>query len=97
MAVGEVTTAFEETIDFGLQVFPYPDRCEPGRVVLGVGRNTSDQIMDALGAPPPSAGNYTPMSQTLDMALEYAPMLDGSRARHVILIDRKSTRLNSSH
>ena len=33
MAIGEVTGAYEARIDFGLQVFPFPNRCEPGEVV----------------------------------------------------------------
>src|SRR5687768_5452773 len=86
MAVGEVTAAFAESIDFGLQVFPYPNECEPGHVVLDVGRNSSAGVLEALGAPPPSAGNWTPMAQTLDAAADYAPMREDARSRHVILV-----------
>ncbi len=86
MALGELTTAYAENIDFGLQVFPYPNRCEPGRVTLDVGANSSEALMGALGAPPPSGGSYTPMAQTLDVALGYAPLLDSARDNHLILI-----------
>ena len=65
-AIGEVSAAYEARIDFGLQVFPYPDRCQPGEVVLDFGAHAPSDVVDALGGPPPGGGNYTPMSQTLD-------------------------------
>jgi MYXO-CTERM domain-containing protein len=86
MAVGEVTSAFETTVDFGMQVFPFPNECEPGHVTLDVGSNSSAAVMAALGEPPPSAGNWTPMAQTLETIGGYGPMLDAARDRHVILI-----------
>ncbi len=86
MAIAELTSAYSDRVDFGLQVFPYPNRCEPGAVTLDVGANTSEDILDALGDAPPTGGNYTPMAQTLDVAAEYAPLLDAGRDRHLILI-----------
>ncbi|MDQ3034782.1 MAG: MopE-related protein, partial [Myxococcota bacterium] len=86
MALGEVTSAYEGRIDFGLQPFPYPDRCEPGRVLLEPGAHTSAQVLEALGAPPPSGGNWTPMAQTLDVAASHPALLDATRTRHVILV-----------
>lgn len=85
-AIGAMTATYDDVIDFGLQPFPYPNRCEPGRVELDVGANSSTAILGALGAPPPDAGNFTPMAQTLDEALAYAPLMDGSRDNHVIII-----------
>jgi len=85
-AIGAMTAAYDDAIDFGLQPFPYPDRCEPGRIELDVGANTSADILGALGAPPPGSGNFTPMAQTLDEALAYAPMLDGTRDNHIVVI-----------
>lgn len=71
MAIGEVSTAYEGRIDFGLQVFPFPNRCEPGAVVLDFGAHAGTDVVDALGGPPPGAGNWTPMAQTLDAAATY--------------------------
>src|SRR5688572_25182839 len=68
MAIGEIASAYETSIDFGMQPFPYPDRCEPGRVLLAPGPNTSADLLDALGDPPPSGGNWTPIAQTLEAA-----------------------------
>ena len=70
-AIGEVSTAYEGRIDFGLQVFPFPNRCEPGAVVLDFGAHAGTDVVDALGGPPPSGGNWTPMAQTLDAAATY--------------------------
>jgi MYXO-CTERM domain-containing protein len=83
-AIGEVTMAYEGRIDFGLQVFPYPNRCEPGHVVLDFGMHASGDVVDALGGPPPSAGNYTPMAQTLDEAA--AALTTSGEGVHLILV-----------
>ena len=85
MAIGELTTAYAESIAFGLQVFPYPDRCEPGAVTVDFGTHAPDTIMEALGEPPPSGGNWTPMAQTVDAAHDhFAARLAGND--HMILI-----------
>jgi MYXO-CTERM domain-containing protein len=71
MAIGEVATAYEGRIDLGLQVFPFPNRCEPGAVVLDFAPHAGADVVDALGGPPPDGGNWTPMAQTLDAASAY--------------------------
>ena len=86
MAIGEIASAYADNIDFGLQVFPFPDRCEPGRITIDVGANSADTILAGLGTPPPGAGNFTPMAQTLDVIGGYARLQDASRANHVILV-----------
>ncbi len=86
MAIAELTSTYADRVDFGLQVFPYPDRCEPGAVTLDVAANASGDILAALGDAPPTGGNYTPMAQTLDVAASYAPLLDTARNRHLVLI-----------
>jgi hypothetical protein len=85
-AIGELATAYADRIDFGLQVFPFPDRCEPGRITVDVGPNDAATLLRALGAPPPSAGNWTPMAQTLDAIARYSRLLDPTRTNHVILV-----------
>jgi MYXO-CTERM domain-containing protein len=85
-AIGEIATTYADTIDFGLQVFPFPDRCEPGPISIDVGANTAATIIGGLGAPPPAAGNYTPMAQTLDVVAGYLPLQDTTRTNHIILV-----------
>jgi MYXO-CTERM domain-containing protein len=86
MAIAELTSAYEGRIDFGLQPFPYPNRCEPGRVVLEPGPHSSAEIVRLLGGPPPSSGLWTPMAQTLDAAAAHPSMRDASRTRHLVLV-----------
>ena len=85
-ALAEVARTFEGRVEQGLQVFPYPDRCEPGRIEIGVGDNRATDLIRGLGGTPPSTGNFTPMAQTLDVIAGYAPMLDPDRQNHVVLI-----------
>ncbi len=85
-ALGSVTGEFADNIDFGLSVFPRERRCEPGEVVVDVGRRSSADILAGLGSPPPSGGSWTPMAATLDVAADYAPLQDGSRENVVVLI-----------
>ena len=49
VAISDVTMAYEGRIDFGLSVFPYPDRCQPGEVVLDFGSHASMDLVEALG------------------------------------------------
>ena len=84
VAISDVTMAYEGRIDFGLSVFPFPDRCQPGEVVLDFGQHHPMDFVDALGGPPPSAGNWTPMAQTLDAAGAYlGPTATGV---HLVLV-----------
>jgi len=88
-AIRELTTTFAENIDFGLAIYPAvngANTCDPGRVTVDVGRNTSAEIMAGLGDAPPAAGNWTATAQTLNRVSRYAPILDHARANHVILI-----------
>ncbi len=85
-AIGEIATTYADGIDFGLQVFPFPDRCEPGPIAIDVGANPAATILAGLGTPPPTAGNFTPMAQTLDVIAGYAPLQDPTRKNHVILV-----------
>jgi MYXO-CTERM domain-containing protein len=85
-AVNSITTRFGGSLDFGLLVFPNPDRCSVTGVAVDVGPGTSAEIATYLATPPPTAGNYTPMSQALDVAAAYAPLSDPSRRRVAVLI-----------
>ncbi len=84
-AVGDVSRAFEGALQMGLQVFPHPDACSPGAIVVPVGTESTESFLGALTEPPPR-GRYTPMAQTLDAILDHAPMIDDAAARHVVLV-----------
>lgn len=87
ISVGEMATAYAPSINFGMQVFPFPNQCAPGQVTLDLGPHTADQIMASLGGAPPYGGNWTPIAQTLDAAREYySTRLDSMASNHLILI-----------
>jgi MYXO-CTERM domain-containing protein len=85
-AVGNITTRFDETIDFGLLVFPDPNQCNVSAVAVDIGAGTADAIAGYLATPPPTGGNWTPMSRALDVAAAYAPLSDESRRRVAVLV-----------
>jgi uncharacterized protein (TIGR03382 family) len=85
-ALGEVARTYEDRVALGLNVFPEAGECSPGSVVVPPGLGTAATISAALADPPPDAGNYTPMAQTLD-AVRTDPALTGPDvAPHVVLI-----------
>jgi MYXO-CTERM domain-containing protein len=53
---------------------------------VSLGANPGSTIVDGLGAPPPTGGNYTPMAQSLDAALAAPGLTDAGRNSSVILI-----------
>jgi len=86
-ALGSVLDGFREDIDFGLMVFPYPDGCTPGRVVIDPAPGTVDAIFDYIATPPlPPPANSTPMAQTLREAASYPPLSDPSKRRAAVLV-----------
>ncbi len=85
-AIQSVTQHYRGEIEIGLMVFPYPDHCSPGQVLVDPATDTSDAIVTAMGAAPPEHGNYTPMSQSLDRCATYQPLLDEDVPRYVLLI-----------
>lgn len=86
VAIGAITSMFEETIDFGLMLFPYPDRCSPGSVVVDIGPENAGAINDYLSAPVELQGNWTPMAQTIDAAAEYFSSMPGPARKVAVLI-----------
>jgi hypothetical protein len=78
-AIDVVTRTYERSLELGLAVFPVPDQCGAGRVVVPWATQTRGRIMAALGAPPPEAGAWTPLGETL-LALSDEPGLDGGGA-----------------
>jgi hypothetical protein len=86
IAIARISTMFQDSIDFGLMVFPYPNQCNPGQVVIPVGPGNSDAINDYMADPPPTGGNWTPMAQSLEAAAAYPPMSDTSLRRVAVLV-----------
>jgi MYXO-CTERM domain-containing protein len=85
-AITQLTGTYGGSVDMGLMLFPDPSQCAPGSVVVDIGVNTGSAIVSALGTPPPSTGNWTPMAQSIDAASNYAPLLDPNRYNYVVLI-----------
>ena len=85
-ALYDAGNAFHGRSRVGLQIFPHPDRCEPGAVVLELGDHDGITLVEHAGIQPPPTGNYTPMAQTLDVLATHAPLLDPDGDAHVILI-----------
>jgi MYXO-CTERM domain-containing protein len=83
--LSQVLAAYEAKAEFGLMTFPRPNQCAPGAVDVVPARDNRQAILGALATPPPSAGNWTPMAQTLDVAAT-DPALQTTGARHVVLI-----------
>jgi uncharacterized protein (TIGR03382 family) len=85
-AVETLVETYGDTIDFGLMLFPDPSQCSPGSVKVDVGPATAGAITAALATPPPDAGNYTPMAESLDEALAYLPLHDPNQRNYVLLV-----------
>lgn len=85
-ALTTVLTTYQQTIDFGLMIFPDPNQCSPGKVLVPVGPNNASAILGKLGVAPPQYGNYTPMAQTLDVAAVTPGLQDPGYSNHVLLI-----------
>jgi MYXO-CTERM domain-containing protein len=86
IAVSTITDRYRDSIDFGLAVFPNPDHCNPGSVVVDIGPDHGDDIAALLADAPPTGGNYTPMAETLEAVASYPALSDASLRRAVILI-----------
>ncbi len=85
-ALTEVADAYDSQIQMGLNVFPAAGQCSPGQVVVAPGFGTKNAIATALAEPPPSAGNWTPMAESLS-SVSFEPTLnDGTIKSYVVLI-----------
>jgi len=84
-ALSQVATTYESGIDLGLMLFPSPNQCGGGKVVVGIGPNKAQAIMAQL-APPPTSGNWTPMAQSLGIAAGVANLQDSAYKNTVLLI-----------
>ena len=85
--LGDVLGAYQDRAEFGLMTYPQPNQCSPGALDVAPAMNNRAAILGALATPPPQAGNWTPMAQTLEVAgNEPSLAATGPGARHVILI-----------
>ena len=85
-ALSQVVQTYQTSADFGLMIFPSPSQCGPGTVKVPIGPVTAASILAELTTPPPVAGNWTPMAQSLDAAPNAAGLKDAAYPRHVLLI-----------
>jgi len=85
-ALDTVATAYEDSIELGLTVFPNPSECSPGTQLVAPGIGNRDAIMGELSAPPPSAGNWTPMAQTLQAVAGMPSLQTPAVPRFAVLI-----------
>jgi MYXO-CTERM domain-containing protein len=67
-------------------VFPNPDECSPGQVEVAPALLRAGAIRDRLGTPPPTGGNYTPISQTLQAAAQVSMLTGGDNPAYAVLI-----------
>lgn len=84
--LGQVLSAYESQAEFGLMTFPSPSACGPGALDVEPAKNNRSAILGALTTPPPTAGNYTPMAESLEAAGNEPSLASAAGARHVILI-----------
>ena len=85
-AITTVVTKYDKSIDFGLLLFPNPSQCGWGKVVVGVGPQRGQQVVAQLVSPPPKAGNWTPMAQSLDVAGKVQNLQTAGFSNNVLLI-----------
>ncbi len=84
--LGDVLSAYETRAEFGLMTFPAPSQCAPGALDVAPAMNNRGAILGALTTPPPDAGSWTPMAQTLEVAATEPSLVNTTGSRHVILI-----------
>jgi MYXO-CTERM domain-containing protein len=84
--LGQLLDTYQAKAEFGLMTFPQPDQCGPGALDVSPALNAKPSILAALGDPPPTAGNYTPMAQTLEAAANEASLQVAPGPRHVVLV-----------
>jgi hypothetical protein len=85
-ALDDVLRVHETRAEIGLMLFPSAGECSPGQIDVPPQLGQRANIMAALAEPPPDAGNWTPMSQTLDAARDMPVFSDPMRKRYVILV-----------
>jgi MYXO-CTERM domain-containing protein len=85
-ALDDVAGAYQDRIELGLDVFPAAGECSPGEVVVMPALGTRDSFAGALAEAPPTGGNWTPMSQTLDAVVDHPALNDPTVKSYVVVI-----------
>ncbi len=85
-ALDQVTAQFDDQIELGLTIFPDPNQCSPGTMKVSPALATHNQMMAQLAEAPPTGGNWTPMSQTLDALASMPSMTTTAMPRYAVLI-----------
>jgi MYXO-CTERM domain-containing protein len=87
-AIDQVSSGYENNLQLGLDIFPNPNQCGPGSVRVEPALGNRDEIMAQLATAPPTAGNYTPIAQTLEaLALHPSLTTPGAPAYAVLVTD----------
>jgi len=85
-ALDTVVGAYENTIELGLTMFPEPSQCSPGTVDVNPGLGNYTAISNELLNPPPTAGNWTPMAETLELTATQPTLISAGSAKYALLI-----------
>jgi len=85
-ALGTVMTELQDKAEVGLMTFPQPNACGPGSLDVAPALNTRAAMMAELATPPPNAGNWTPMAQTLEAAAAEMTLVGADAPRYAVLI-----------
>lgn len=85
-AINGVLETYEAEARFGLMTFPSPSQCGPGKMVIAPELDRAAEITEALVAPPPSAGNWTPIAQSLDALAASNAFAGATGGKYAILI-----------
>jgi len=85
-ALDSVLVGLESEAEVGLMMFPRPNQCGPGGLDVAPALDNRTEILAGLGAPPPTAGNYTPMAQTLEAAALEPTLVGADAPRYVVVI-----------
>jgi MYXO-CTERM domain-containing protein len=85
-AIDQVATGYQDNLQLGLDIFPQPDECGAGLVLVNPALGNRNPIMSQLSSPPPSAGNWTPISQTLEALALYPAMTSPGAPAYAVLV-----------
>lgn len=85
-AIDQVTVHYEDAVELGLAMFPFPDGCGPGRLEVAPAFNTGDAIHSALMPTPPATGAFTPLGETLLELADEPSLIGGAGPAHVVVI-----------
>ncbi len=89
LALGEVTAATEDIVNYGLFTFPYTEEdCSPGNVLIPIGERNAAAIADVVGGGRNDVRTAmgTPVAASLEIARKYLDSVDDGNDKCIILI-----------